>query len=177
MRICIDPGHSGPFEPGACAAGFTEAALTVAIAFTLGSQLAARGHDVSYTRAGDIDSNGLSFRADMANAVKADVFVSLHCNAAESEDAYGVETFHYPGSADGQRLAESIQSALAAAAYTRERGVKSADFAVLRLTDMPAVLIECGFITSAADRAVLTTPVGQERMAAAIVSGIETYFD
>ena len=177
MRICIDPGHSGPVEPGACADGFIEAALTLSIAFQLGSKFAAKGHDVIYTRAGDIDSDGLSFRADMANAVKADVFLSIHCNAAENPDAHGVETFHYPGSSDGQRLAESIQSVLAAAAYTRDRGVKSADFAVLRLSDMPAVLIECGFITSAADRAVLTTHVGQERIAASIVSGIKTCFD
>lgn len=168
MRICIDPG--------ACAVGFTEAALTLSIALRLGALLATKGHDVIYTRAGDIDSDGLSFRADNANEVKADAFLSIHCNASKNSDAYGVESYHYPGSPDGQRLAESIQSALAAAACTRDRGVKTADFAVLRLTDMPAVLIECGFITSAADRAVLTTPAGQERIASAIVSGIETCF-
>ena len=174
MRICID---SGPVEHGACAAGFTEAVLVLAIVLQVGSRLAANGHDVIYTRSSDIDDDGLSFRAAMANQVQADAFLSIHCNVAENIDAIGVETYHCPGSDTGRRLVESVQSALTALNYTRDRGVKEADFAVLRLTAMPAVLIECGFITSAADRVILTDTVGQKCLAAAIVSGIETFFN
>lgn len=109
MRICIDPGHSGPAEPGACAAGFTEAAINLAIAFRLGSELAASGYDVIYTRAGDITNDSLAFRADIANEVLADCFLSIHCNAAESTAARGVEVYCYLGATAGRRLAACIQ--------------------------------------------------------------------
>ncbi|MCX7781899.1 MAG: N-acetylmuramoyl-L-alanine amidase [Negativicutes bacterium] len=177
MRICLDPGHSGPVEPGACAAGFTEAALNLAIAFQAGGQLAAKGYDVIYTRSGDIDTDGLEFRAVIANEIKADLFISIHCNAAASAEAYGVETYHYPNSAEGRRLAGCIQRELAALNYTRDRGVKeNGNLAVLRLTDMPAALVECGFITSEHDRAVLVTDEGQQRIAQAIVSVTRNLF-
>lgn len=172
MRICIDPGHSGPVEPGACAGGITEEAVNLAIALLVGSKLAAQGHDVIYTRSGDIHDDGLAFRAAIANDAAAHRFVSIHCNGAESPAAHGVEVFSYPGSAGGRLLAEAIQQELAAAAYTADRGVKEADFAALRLTDMAAVLVECGFLTSKSDRAVLASPSGQEMIAAAIARGI-----
>lgn len=65
--------------------------------------------------------------------------------------------------------------ALVKANYTLNRGVEEANFAVLRLTDMPEVLVECGFITSEKDRAVLALTTGQQRIAKATVSGIKTY--
>ena len=175
MRICIDPGHSGPADPGACAAGFTEAAINLAIAFRLGSELAASGYDVIYTRAGDITDDSLAFRANIANEVLADCFLSIHCNAAESTAARGVEVYCYLGATAGRRLAACIQKQLVAAAYTIDRGVKEANFAVLRLTDMPAILVECGFITSDEDRAFLVTDEGQETVALAIAHGLLHY--
>ena len=177
MRICIDPGHSGPAEPGACAAGFTEAAINLAIAFRLGSELAASGYDVIYTRAGDITNDSLAFRADIANEVLADCFLSIHCNAAESTAARGVEVYCYLGATAGRRLAGCIQDRLVAADYTLDRGVKEANFAVLRLTDMPAVLVECGFITADEDRAVIVTEEGQRTVAVAIAYGLRDYLD
>ncbi|MCE5285176.1 MAG: N-acetylmuramoyl-L-alanine amidase [Pelosinus sp.] len=174
MKICIDPGHSGPVEPGACAGGFTEAAINLAIGLVLGELLRGKGHEVILTRSGDIEDDGLAFRADIANEAGADIFISVHCNAAERLEARGVETYHYPGSAEGLCLAQAIQAALCQGGYTLDRGVKEADFAVLRLTDMPAVLIECGFITSEADREVLISEAGQRLIAEAIVSSIGT---
>lgn len=175
MKICIDPGHSGPAEPGACAAGITEAQVNLAIARILGERLSKMGHAILYTREGNIDDDGLAWRARMANNWGADVYISIHCNAAESGAAHGVETYHFPGSAAGRRLAECIQRSLACTGYTRDRGVKAADFAVLRLTDMTAVLVECGFLTNAADRAFITSHSGQVLIAAAIAEAIADY--
>jgi N-acetylmuramoyl-L-alanine amidase len=140
----------------------------------LGELFRGKGHEVIFTRSGDIEDDGLAFRADIANEAGADIFISIHCNAAERLEARGVETYHYPGSVEGLCLAQGIQAVLCKAGYTLDRGVKEADFAVLRLTDMPAVLIECGFITSEADRAVLTSEAGQKLIAEAIVSAIGT---
>lgn len=175
MLVCIDPGHSGPIEPGAVAAGYTEAGINMAIANALGEQLVHYGHSVIFTRTGNIDDDGLSFRAAIANEAGADIFISIHCNAASSTDAYGVETYCYNGSYQGYKLAAAIQTQLSKANYTQDRGVKEANFAVLRLTDMPAVLIECGFITSEYDRQTLIPPDGQRLIAEAVLLGIEGY--
>ena len=175
MRICIDAGHSGPAEPGACSGGMTEAALNLDVAFLLGEKLARQGHDVIYTRAGDIADDSLAWRADIANNARADLFISIHANAAVSSDAHGVEVYCYPGSAGGRKLAECLQNHLAGADYTADRGVKEADFAVLRMTDMPAALVEIGFLTSAGDRNVLASAAGQERIARALAAGVTAY--
>lgn len=175
MKICIDPGHSGPFEPGVCAAGYTEADLNMSIACQLGDQLNDAGYEVVFTRNGNIDHDSLVFRSNIANAILADIFISIHCNGAGSILAQGVETYCYPGSDEGFRLASLVQTELASLSYTHDRGVKEANFAVLRLTDMPAVLVECGFLTSEKDREVLIDATWQKRIASAIVSGIETY--
>ena len=175
MRICIDAGHSGPAEPGACSGGLTEAALNLDVAFLLGEKLAGQGHDVIYTRAGDIEDDGLAWRADIANSARADLFISIHANAAVSSDAHGVEVYSYPASVGGRKLAECLQAHLAGAAYTADRGMKEADFAVLRLTDMPAALVEIGFLTSAEDWNVLASAAGQERIARALAAGVAAY--
>jgi len=175
MRICLDPGHSGPYEPGACAGGVSEADINLAMARLLGQELTAAGHAVILTRSGPIASDGLKFRAELANQWEADVFLSLHCNAAATVAAKGVETFCFPGSQMGRQLAGHIQQALSEAGYTLDRGVKEANFAVLRLTAMPAVLVECGFLTNEQDRAVLADPAGQQRIAAAVAAGLSAF--
>lgn len=175
MKICLDPGHSGPIEPGACDAGFTEAVLNLSLSQQIGHVLLDKGHEVIYTREDNIEDTGLTFRAALANESYSDLFISIHCNAATNPAAHGIETFCYIGANEGRKLAEKIQENLAALEYTINRGVKEANFAVLRLTDMPAVLIECGFITSEIDREYLTSRNCQEQFAIAVALGIEAY--
>jgi len=176
MKICIDPGHSGAFEPGASAGGVTEAALNMAISKALGSTLMLLGYEVMYTRNGDIDTDDLEFRAQMANEEGVDAFVSIHCNSAKSTAANGVEVYHYPGSAEGIHLAMDIQNMLTVSTPLKNRGVKEEDFAVLRLTDMPAVLVECGFLSSEEDREFLIDDKKQTAIALGIATGINRYF-
>lgn len=176
MKLCLDPGHSGPIEPGACAAGLTEAALNLSLALRIGGLLLNKGYEVLYTREGDIEDTGLAFRASIANEAQADLFISLHCNAAENSSVHGIETFYHTGAQEGHKLAEKVQENLAALEYTLNRGIKEADFAVLRLTNMPAILIECGFITSDIDRKYLTSRNCQEHLSTAIMLGIEGYW-
>lgn len=176
MKIVIDPGHSGPWEPGACAAGVRECDVVLAIAKLLTEQLYDAGHDVLLTRTGDIATDGLTFRAELANANEANVFVSIHANSAESPAAHGTEVYHYPGSAQGKQLATCLQSQLVAELGTADRGVKEANFQVLRETDCPAVLVEVAFISNEADRRLLTGYAGQLAAAVAIASGLADYF-
>ena len=172
MKICIDPGHSGPFEPGACAGGFTEAALVMAIARFLEQELLLRGHEVRLTRDGPVADDELGWRAELANRWGADLYISIHCNSAARVEAEGTETFHYPGSAAGARLARAIQFHLCEALLTEDRGVKEENFQVLRETDCPAVLVECGFISNPIDRGMLSDALEQWRIAAAIAEAV-----
>lgn len=175
MKICIDPGHSGSYEPGACAGGVTEASMNLAISKALGGTLLLLGYDVIYTRDDDIETDDLGSRAQLANAEGADLFVSIHCNSAESIDANGVEVYHYPDSSEGMLLASNIQGSLVVTTPLNDRGVKEADFAVLRLADMPAVLVECGFLSSAKDREFLVDEQKQTAIALGIAAGINRY--
>ena len=127
MKICIDPGHSGKIEPGACAGGVTEAAITLEVAKIAGRMLEKFGHQVLLTRSGEVDNDWLSWRCEAAWAFGADIFISIHCNASNDESAKGTETFYFPGSETGHALARCIQSELVALCRTVDRNVKTND--------------------------------------------------
>lgn len=106
---------------------------------------------VLYTRTNDTFVS-LEDRAEIANRAKVDIFASIHINAAVNILARGVETFSYPNSRFGGKLAKDIQDSLVEAnIFTSNRGIKTANFAVLRLTTMEAALTELGFITNKED--------------------------
>ena len=175
LKIVLDPGHSGPFEPGACAGGVTEAGINLQIARYTCEEMKLHGYEVRLTRDDSIEDAELDWRAEMANSWGADLFLCLHCNAAQRIEAEGTETYHYPGSEPGERLARLIQYRLTDALLTEDRGVKSANYQVLRETDCPAVLIEFGFITNPVDRGMLTDPPEQWRMGAALAAAVDDY--
>lgn len=175
MNITIDPGHSGPFEPGACAAGLTESEVVLTIALIAGDLLTAAGHNVLLTRTGNIETDDLAFRSDMANNQPADIFISIHINAADNPNASGTEVYHYPGSARGAYLADCIRKRIVASIGTTDRGTKEANFQVLRETNAPAVLVECGFITNDSDRGTFASPGGCANYATAIFRGVQDF--
>lgn len=173
MKISIDPGHSGPYEPGACVEGVTEAQVVLAIAERTGCILKKSGHEVLLTRIGDIKDDSLLWRAEVANLWGASLFVSLHANSFPDPAAHGTEVWHYPGSTEGIRLARSIQHKIVRRLHTSDRGIKPGGFTVLSATDCPAVLIETAFLSNPVDRILLTSPQFQEQFAVAIAEGIE----
>lgn len=175
MNITVDPGHSGPFEPGACAENLTEAEVVLSIGQALAGLLAATGHNVLLTRTGNIETDNLSFRADMANKQPADIFVSIHCNSAESAAAQGTEVYCFPGSIQGAALADCIRKRIVASMGTTDRGTKEANFQVLRETNAPAVLVETAFISSPSDRAKLANLPGRVAFAIAIYQGLQDF--
>lgn len=176
MKIVIDPGHSGRLEPGACAGGVRECDVVLAIARLLADQLEEEGHEIWMTRTGDLQTDDLAFRAELANANRADVFVSIHANSAADPAAHGTEVYHYPGSSEGKRLAALLQAHLVAELETADRGVKEANFQVLRQTDCPAALVEVAFLSHAAERRLLTGYAGQITAAVAMAEALGEYF-
>ena len=172
MFICLDPGHSGPVEPGACFHNLHEADLTLAIALQAAEALRQNGASVCLTRTDDTDDDGLTWRAALANRAGCNAFLSIHCNAAEDDTARGIESYYYPGSTLGRLLAGSVQNELNGLNYSLDRGVKDAFFTVLAATSMPAVLVECGFITQYQDRQILCDPAWQQAIGQALAHSL-----
>ena len=178
MKICLDPGHSGKIEPGACSCGVTEAVINLEVAKIAGRMLEKFGHKVLLTRTGEVDNYWLSWRCEAAWAFGADIFVSIHCNASNDESAKGTETFYFPGSETGHALARCIQSELVALCHTVDRNVKTNDeWTVLLETAMPAVLVELAFLTNDAERVRLNSSMGQRQFAEGLVRGINRFAD
>lgn len=168
--ICIDAGHGGK-DPGACAGGVKEKNIALYTALEIGALLT--DYEVIYTRTGDVFVE-LSGRADIANAAKADLFVSIHCNSADNMSANGMEVYCYTHASEASKCAARvIYDKLLAVCGLRGRGVKSKDLAVLRETHMPAVLVELGFISNYGDRAKLLNVDWQDSAARAVADGIK----
>jgi N-acetylmuramoyl-L-alanine amidase len=174
--IVIDPGHGGP-DPGACGFGLQEKAVALSISKLLSVELGKLGYTAPLTRDRDpADELELQSRCAFANDKWADLFVSIHCNAAENPSAHGTETYHFPGSRLGELLATAIQNAITSfCEISMDRGVKDANFQVLRNTDMPAALVEVAFISNGNDAACLGSIRWQGQVARAIAAGINTY--
>ena len=186
--IAIDPGHGGKF-PGATVPHpdnpdrqVYEKDITLSIGLYLGKLLERAGHYVIYTRetdqhlAEDLNAD-LRQRTDIANNAGAELFISIHCNSAENPSASGIETYYYPSSENGKFLAKVVQKNLVQAFPTHhDRGIKSADFVVLRLTTMPACLVETEFMTNPDGIAFLLDARNQSRIAQAIYDAVMEYF-
>ena len=121
------------------------------------------------------DDTPLSTRTNRANAAKADIYVSVHYNAGGGS---GIETYHFPGSSKGRKLAQCIHKHVKGGTPQRDRGVKSANFHVLRETKMPAVLVEYGFMDEPGlvEERRMLDPSFQKECAVETAKGICEYF-
>ena len=173
-NLCVvDPGHGGR-DCGAVGGegGLYEKAAALAIARMLYDELYARGFDVLMTRDSD-EYLTLGERCRIANEAGADIFVSIHCNSSTNKDARGIETFHAQTcSQTAKDLAAAVQKRLIEATGARDRGVKSADYYVLKGTKAPAILVECGFISNSEEAQMLFKSSYQRTLAKAIADGV-----
>ena len=167
----IDPGHGGK-DPGALGpSGYKEATVTLAVGLELRRLLKLNGVNALMTRETDKYLN-LSQRAQIANKSKAVLFLSIHCNSATSP-ASGIETFCARQTKVGYPFAENVQESLMAAFPDHaDRGVKRANFTVLKRTKMPAVLAELEFIHTPDGERHLSNKVIQRRYAQALMRGV-----
>lgn len=166
--VVLDPGHGG-IDAGAVWGGVMEKTLTLKIAKRVESYLKARGFKTAMTRRTDTFVS-LKKRAALANRHDRSIFVSIHCNADPRRRARGIETF-YCGPL-GSRLAANIHRSLDSGTGALDRGLKCTRYSVLRNTRCAAALIECGFLSSPAERRLLCSPAYQDRVARAIADGI-----
>lgn len=149
VKICLDYGHGGS-DPGAVYKGRKESDDNLAIGKSVAAELRRHGIEVIETRTAD-KTVSLGERSSFANKKGYDYFISFHRNAFKPEQAKGVETFVYTApSAKSVQLAEKIQKALVGIGLVN-RGIKKANFHVLRETTGPAVLVEVGFLDNSGD--------------------------
>ena len=173
MRVCIDAGHGGR-DPGAIGRDpfeLMEKEFNLACAEYMDGHLRALGHEVIMTRRRD-RYLALESRANFANQLGADLFISVHANASATTTSEGMEVFHFPGSSQGNSAATLIlNSMLATFPNHVNRGVKEANYVVLRLTDMTAVLVECEFLSNPTQLLFLADAGNQNALARAIAAG------
>lgn len=200
--IVIDPGHGGE-DPGAVGYDqIEEKKVVLAVSKLIKQYLVRKGYDTVLTRSTD-HFVMLNQRTALANAVAADLFVSVHANAALNKHAVGIETFFYPHgygnmqhseqsvhiksyltqkTSYAQTLAQDIQTSLCNEvrpghhmADVIDRKVKKAPLQVLIGTTQPSVLVEIGFLTHAYEGKLLATKQYQKKIAQGIAKGIIEY--
>ncbi len=170
-KVCINPGHgslnNGRFDPGALGkSGLREANVNLDIARLLDEYLRKAGWNTLVVQDGDL--------ADVVrkcNAFKADYFISIHCNAFSHTSARGVETYAYKPGGQGEKIASSIQAELVRSTRSKDRGIKFANYYVLKYTLCPAVLAEVGFITNPEEESSLKQAEYKAKIAQAIGLG------
>ena len=184
--VVIDPGHGGSDSGAIGYTGLPEKVVALAVSKRTEALLQAAGAhaimtrtedtDVSY--AGDTSSGELQARVDVSlEHPEAELFLSVHCNSFTNPDAHGMETYYYPKTDADEYFATLLNEELAAAGGLYNRGVKYAKFYVLRHTEIPASLVELGFLSNPHEEDLLANAGYQEKLAQALVRAIERYFE
>lgn len=176
--IILDAGHGGTDE-GTKFNTFLEKKITLTTALLTKKHLEEFGYRVLLTRSRDIFVP-LEKRCTIANNNKAALFVSLHYNASKNREAHGIEIFYCDSkerwrSHASKKLANCILYYLLDGTGAHSRGVKKGNFHVIRETEMPAVLVEGGFVTNRDERLLLRDKNYIDRVAKGIAEGIHKY--
>ncbi len=187
--IVIDPGHGG-HDPGKVGSqGIYEDEINLEIGMKLKGYLEQSGATVIMTRMDDSYLEGpagnthkrkdMSFRKQVMQISEADIVVSLHQNAFTQPQVRGAQVFYYEASPQAKELAQAIQDSIGEYADpTNKRKIKSSkDYYILKESQMPGIIIECGFLTNPEEEQLLVSEAYQDKMAWAIYRGIITYFE
>lgn len=173
--VVLDAGHGGD-DPGATVGETYEKDINLAVTLLVQEQLKTQENIiVKMTRTEDVFVS-LSDRAAYANDEKADLFISIHANALENDESFsGVFSFYHPKKRSSKEPAKIIQKFVSDETGAADRGVRSEDYAVLRETEMPAVLVETGFMTCPEELELLVDADYQKQLAKGIAQGILEY--
>jgi len=169
--IVIDAGHGGFDRGGIPGQRVSEKTMTLDVAQRLRAVLIARGYRVVMTRDGDVFVP-LPNRIALANSYRDAVFVCIHFNSATRRGANGIETYFY--NRDSLPLASAIHYYVAGGAPSPNRGVRRRGYYVLRKARVPAVLVECGFLTNPSDAEYAQLGSYRQQLAEEIARGIRS---
>lgn len=170
--VVIDAGHGGHDLGGIRGQKVLEKVVALDVAQRLRKQLDRAGFRTVMTRNADVFVS-LGERVAIANAHRDAIFVSVHFNAAPRVGARGVETFY--ATRNSRPIAAHIQRQLISLPLTGNRGVKHAEFYVLRRNGVRAALTECGFLTNPEDTALAIRSSYRQRLAEGMATAIRSY--
>ena len=179
-KIFIDAGHGGP-DPGAVGNGVIEEYVNLNVARELARLLRQGGYEVMEYRTTSTENvlsnknQDLTNRAAMANNWGANYFISIHTNSSLNPAANGFEAYVYRLNSVSAELAQSIVDSVVSQLGSKNNGVHQANFAVLRRTNMPATLLELGYLSNPTEALNLNSPAWQKAVAKAIYDGIYNF--
>jgi N-acetylmuramoyl-L-alanine amidase len=178
-RIVVDPGHGGS-DHGFVAGETTEADLVFDVASRIEGRLAAAGAQVSLTR-GRHQNPAPAERTRFANDSRADLFVSLHMDAHDSRHARGVASYYYGtgsgvSSTVGEQFANLVRREVVARTGMLDLGSHPKTWGLLRMTRMPSVRLDCGYLSHPVDRLLLLDARVRSNIASAVVAAVQRLF-
>ncbi|MBE3599280.1 MAG: N-acetylmuramoyl-L-alanine amidase [Limnochordaceae bacterium] len=178
--IAVDPGHGGD-DGGVTHGGVLEKDVNLQVSLHLAASLERLGARVVMTRTGDDapftdPRTSLNLRLYRARQGEAQIFVSVHANSYPDSSQFGAQTFYHPSSVEGRRLALLVQEELVRLQPENYREALAADYYVLRNSQVPAALVEVGFLSNPDDRRKLVDPAYQARLGEAVARAIVRYF-
>ncbi len=185
ITIVLDAGHGGK-DNGAMISGVNEQDINLSIIQKLKTLLEGSGASVQLTRDGNYDlaDDGVSNRkrddmkkrVAMINDTTPDIFISVHLNAYPNTSVHGAQVFYQKGNPSSEQLAGILQENLKEATGSKMIE-KPGDYYILNESKKPGVLVECGFLSNAEDRAHLQEDAYQQTIAETLFDGILEYFD
>ncbi|WP_409272199.1 N-acetylmuramoyl-L-alanine amidase [Neobacillus sp. SCS-31] len=179
MKFMLDAGHGYSTAGKRSPSGMREYEFNRAVADYAKKELETYQDVLVYFAHSDDRDVPLKERTDKANQLKVDAYVAIHANAYQNtwNSANGVDTFVYVTKPkDAYELALKVQKNLVEKTGRRDRGVKTADFHVLRETNMTAILTECGFMTNLEEESLLRTDSYRKICGKAIAAGIAEHY-
>ena len=189
-NLIIDAGHGGE-DGGAVVGDVLEKDINLDISNDTADLLKLFGFDVSMTRSSDNaltnegkdvklrKYNDMKMRLDMYNSSADNVIISIHQNKFSSASSHGAQVFYSPNNENSLRLAESMRNSVVSMIQPdNERECKKAgkEIYLLKNTDNPAVIVECGFISNQNERKLLLEKSYQKKMALAVTTGFLDYY-
>lgn len=185
--IVIDAGHGGRDDGCSGVTGVKESDINLAISKTLKTYLETLGIRVVMTRS---DGNGLyksnatnykqsdmEKRIEIINNAKPDMVISIHQNSFSDKTQMGAQAFYQEGDDRSKGFAESIQNQLLAHLPNARLEANKGDYYLLKESNLPAVIVECGYLTNEQEEQLLNTPDYQKQVAYTIMCGVVKYFD
>lgn len=181
IAIVIDAGHGG-FDGGAVGTttGVIEAELNLKVSELIADELTKLGFYVVMTRTdgnalGKTKNEDMTRRKEIMNLENVDLVVSIHMNKFRDRTISGPMVFFMKGSEEGRTLAESVIRCICESTGRSPRPANPEDLFVLRVPEVPSILVECGFLSNADDEAKLVTEEYQRLLARGIADGIAGY--
>lgn len=185
--IVIDAGHGGRDDGCVSDNGTTESEINLKIAKTLKNYLETLGIKVVLTRSdgnGLYDSNATNFkvsdmekRIEIIQKTKPNMVISIHCNSFEDSSQRGAQVFYQENDEVSKEFAECVQNQLINQLDNAREFANKGDYYLLKESNLPAILIECGYLSNAEEEKLLSSVDYQNKVSYAIMCGVVKYFD